>query len=341
MVTLDLLGHGRSDRPADPLVLLDDGLRRAGGRAARPPRRRAGGRRRHLAGRQRVARGGGAGARSGSRAAARDAGPRQRARGRDHGLRAAALRRALPAAHRLGAALGHPARSRAGSCRSGSGSGSTPATSRPAPMAAAVHGIFFGRVAPSSAQRRPITVPALVVGHPADPIHPAADAAMLAEEMPNATLRRGPAASWSGAPRPSGSTPWPPAFATLVLGLGPRRAAAPSYPLTGQNGRVPLYRDEAVVLRTHKLGEADRIITLLTRQHGRVRAVAQGRAAHDVALGLAARAVHPRRPPARRGSQPRHDHPGRDDRPVPLPGSGSTTSATPPAPRCSRPPSGW
>jgi DNA repair protein RecO (recombination protein O) len=39
---------------------------------------------------------------------------------------------------------------------------------------------------------------------------------------------------------------------------------------------VPLYRVEAVVLRTHKLGEADRIITLLTRQHGRVRAVAKG-----------------------------------------------------------------
>jgi DNA repair protein RecO (recombination protein O) len=39
---------------------------------------------------------------------------------------------------------------------------------------------------------------------------------------------------------------------------------------------VPLYRDEAVVLRTHKLGEADRIITLLTREHGRVRAVAKG-----------------------------------------------------------------
>ena len=44
----------------------------------------------------------------------------------------------------------------------------------------------------------------------------------------------------------------------------------------GDNGTVPLYRDEAVVLRTHKLGEADRIITLLTRQHGRVRAVAKG-----------------------------------------------------------------
>jgi len=39
---------------------------------------------------------------------------------------------------------------------------------------------------------------------------------------------------------------------------------------------MPLYRDEAVVLRTHKLGEADRIITLLTRGRGRVRTVAKG-----------------------------------------------------------------
>ena len=37
-----------------------------------------------------------------------------------------------------------------------------------------------------------------------------------------------------------------------------------------------LYRDEAIVLRTQKLGEADRIITLLTRSSGRVRAVAKG-----------------------------------------------------------------
>ncbi|MFW0792754.1 DNA repair protein RecO [Gordonia sp. CPCC 205515] len=36
------------------------------------------------------------------------------------------------------------------------------------------------------------------------------------------------------------------------------------------------YRDEAVVLRQHKLGEADRIITLLTQDHGLVRAVAKG-----------------------------------------------------------------
>lgn len=37
-----------------------------------------------------------------------------------------------------------------------------------------------------------------------------------------------------------------------------------------------VYRDEVVVLRTHKLGEADRIVTMLSRQHGKIRAVAKG-----------------------------------------------------------------
>ncbi len=42
------------------------------------------------------------------------------------------------------------------------------------------------------------------------------------------------------------------------------------------NGRVSVYRDDGIVLRTHKLGEADRIVTLLARRTGRVRAVAKG-----------------------------------------------------------------
>ena len=37
-----------------------------------------------------------------------------------------------------------------------------------------------------------------------------------------------------------------------------------------------LYRDEAVVLRTWKLGEADRIVSLHTLAHGKVRGVAKG-----------------------------------------------------------------
>lgn len=39
---------------------------------------------------------------------------------------------------------------------------------------------------------------------------------------------------------------------------------------------MPLYRDAAIVLRTHKLSEADRIITLLARERGLVRGVAKG-----------------------------------------------------------------
>jgi DNA repair protein RecO (recombination protein O) len=42
------------------------------------------------------------------------------------------------------------------------------------------------------------------------------------------------------------------------------------------NGPVSIYRDDGIVLRTHKLGEADRIVTLLTRRNGRVRAVGKG-----------------------------------------------------------------
>ena len=42
------------------------------------------------------------------------------------------------------------------------------------------------------------------------------------------------------------------------------------------NDPVSLYRDEAIVLRTQKLGEADRIVTVLSHRHGRIRAVAKG-----------------------------------------------------------------
>ena len=37
-----------------------------------------------------------------------------------------------------------------------------------------------------------------------------------------------------------------------------------------------IYKDEGIVLKTIKLGEADRIVTIFTRQHGKVRAVAKG-----------------------------------------------------------------
>ena len=37
-----------------------------------------------------------------------------------------------------------------------------------------------------------------------------------------------------------------------------------------------LYRDTGIVLRTYKLGEADRIVVFLTQEHGKVRAIAKG-----------------------------------------------------------------
>jgi pimeloyl-ACP methyl ester carboxylesterase len=64
-------------------------------------------------------------------------------------------------------------------------------------VAAILHGIIFGRVAPSSRQRRQITAPALVIGHTADPIHPFADSRMLARELANAEfVRAGSLLEW-------------------------------------------------------------------------------------------------------------------------------------------------
>ncbi|NNC80531.1 MAG: DNA repair protein RecO, partial [Acidimicrobiales bacterium] len=39
---------------------------------------------------------------------------------------------------------------------------------------------------------------------------------------------------------------------------------------------VGLYRDNAVVLRSWKLGEADRIVSLMTQANGKIRCVAKG-----------------------------------------------------------------
>lgn len=64
-------------------------------------------------------------------------------------------------------------------------------------VAAILHGIIFGRVAPSSRQRKQITAPALVIGHTADPIHPFADSRMLARELTNAEfVRAGSVLEW-------------------------------------------------------------------------------------------------------------------------------------------------
>jgi len=58
----------------------------------------------------------------------------------------------------------------------------------PAPSAAVLQGLFFARVAPPSSERRTFTPPALVIGHRRDPVHPFSDAGMLVEELPNGRL---------------------------------------------------------------------------------------------------------------------------------------------------------
>ena len=58
----------------------------------------------------------------------------------------------------------------------------------PAPSAAVLGGILYGRVAPDHRQRMTLETPGLVIGHPRDPVHPFSDAGMLASELPNGRL---------------------------------------------------------------------------------------------------------------------------------------------------------
>jgi pimeloyl-ACP methyl ester carboxylesterase len=62
-------------------------------------------------------------------------------------------------------------------------------TRRPPEASEAVlEGLLFGRAAPPREERELINLPALVIGHPADPLHPLTDSDMLVEELPRARL---------------------------------------------------------------------------------------------------------------------------------------------------------
>jgi pimeloyl-ACP methyl ester carboxylesterase len=58
----------------------------------------------------------------------------------------------------------------------------------PAPSAAVLQGLFFGRTAPPRNERSTIKSKALVIGHPRDPVHPFSDSDMLVRELPNSQL---------------------------------------------------------------------------------------------------------------------------------------------------------
>jgi len=58
----------------------------------------------------------------------------------------------------------------------------------PAATAALLQGIIFGRTAPHRDERKTFDTPAIVIGHPRDPVHQFSDADMLAAELPNGRL---------------------------------------------------------------------------------------------------------------------------------------------------------
>lgn len=58
----------------------------------------------------------------------------------------------------------------------------------PGPSGAVLQGILFGRTAPDHRARAQMRTPALVIGHPRDPVHPFSDADMLAAELPDGRL---------------------------------------------------------------------------------------------------------------------------------------------------------
>lgn len=62
--------------------------------------------------------------------------------------------------------------------------------SDPEEIAAVLHGVLMGPIAPTVEQREAITVPALVLGHGIDLIHSFADARRLARQLPDARLIR-------------------------------------------------------------------------------------------------------------------------------------------------------
>ena len=101
---------------------------------------------------------------------------------------------------------------------------------------------------------------------------------------------------------------------------------------------MALYRDEGIVLRTYKLGEADRIVVLLTRGHGKVRAVAKGvrkTKSRDSAAGSSRPRISSCSSTRGAASSTSSTRPRRST----TSGPSATTSTGSPAPsRCSRPP---
>lgn len=187
VVTLDPLGHGRSDRPADPHAYSVTAL--AGHVVALLD---------HLGAAQAVVGGCSLGANVALETAVQAPG---RVRGLlleapvlDHGAAAAMLTLGPVLATARWAPLGVALLRRTtravprGVVPFWAGVALDACDQRPGAVAALAHGLLVGRLAPPAHERRRIRVPALVAGHALDPLRPAADARMLARELSRATL---------------------------------------------------------------------------------------------------------------------------------------------------------
>jgi len=106
---------------------------------------------------------------------------------------------------------------------------------RPGPSVAVLEGLLLGETAPGREQRRLIDQPALVVGHPRDPLHPFSDSGMLIEELRRARLvEANSILEWRTRPRRLNEElarfldeVWGPAASPSPGGNGNGRSAAP------------------------------------------------------------------------------------------------------------------
>ena len=154
---------------------------------------------------------------------------------------------------------------------------------------------------------------------------------------------------WCGSwPTPS-SCSSPVAWSDFGAGR-PRRARSTSSPVavaasagsTTSEIRMSgeLYRDRAVVLRTYKLGEADRIVVMMTAEHGKVRAVAKGVRKTKSKFGARLEPMSHVRLLLYRGPRARHRQPGGVGRAA-VADARRASTARRRAWRCSRPSTSW
>lgn len=64
----------------------------------------------------------------------------------------------------------------------------TAGSMHPDEIKSVLHGVLMGRFGPTEEERRSMDVPTLIIGHVGDPLHPVTDAARLTRQMPNATM---------------------------------------------------------------------------------------------------------------------------------------------------------